>query len=314
MEVAFAQKKIANSIFTIAVILYNLILLERPLLYIVLSWPYKFTLNTLGHFYTRDTINKVYLRLSILFFYYYRGMASFSEQSDLSESKNGETSFPGGSSSSSSSTSLLDGTSDPANDEELEEPCLEVDKDIDAALRAKEDGNAFFRDKDYDGAITLYSQAIAHCPCDEGNKENMAVFLGNRAAAYFAIDEFVLVVEDCTVALENNPSYVKVIHRRMQALEKLERLDEALVDAKKIKELDPSWPKINPTVDRLEKENAEKMEKLKTEALGKLKDLGNTILGNFGMSLNDFQFKQDPATGSWSIGMGNSGGAGGGKP
>lgn len=47
---------------------------------------------------------------------------------------------------------------------------------------------------------------------------------------------------------------------------------------------------------------AEKLNKLKDEALGKLKDLGNTILGNFGMSLNDFKFAQDPATGSWSIG------------
>jgi len=44
------------------------------------------------------------------------------------------------------------------------------------------------------------------------------------------------------------------------------------------------------------------MEKLKNEAFGKLKELGNTILGNFGMSLNDFKTTQDPKTGSWSIG------------
>lgn len=40
---------------------------------------------------------------------------------------------------------------------------------------------------------------------------------------------------------------------------------------------------------------------MKDEALSKLKDLGNTILGNFGMSLNDFKVSQD-ANGSWSIG------------
>ena len=180
----------------------------------------------------------------------------------------------------------------PANDEEEEEEegeegSLEVAKDIALALKAKEDGNNYFRDKDYDGAITLYSQAVAHCPGDEANKENLAVFLGNRAAAYYAIDEFALVVDDCT-----------------QALEKLERLDEALADARKIQELDPSWPKIGATVSRLEAESAAKMEKLKDEALGKLKELGNSILGNFGMSLDDFKFQQDAATGSWSIGMG----------
>jgi len=71
-KIALAQNKITNSIFTITVILYNLILLERPLLYIVLSWPYKYTLNTLGHFYTRDTINKVYLRPSPIFVLFWR--------------------------------------------------------------------------------------------------------------------------------------------------------------------------------------------------------------------------------------------------
>ena len=34
---------------------------------------------------------------------------------------------------------------------------------------------------------------------------------------------------------------------------------------------------------------------------GKLKDLGNSILGNFGLSLNNFQTVQDPETGSYSI-------------
>jgi hypothetical protein len=48
------------------------------------------------------------------------------------------------------------------------------------------------------------------------------------------------------------------------------------------------------------------MEKLKTEAMGKLKDLGNTILGNFGMSLDNFKMVQDPATGSWSVSMNNN--------
>lgn len=55
--------------------------------------------------------------------------------------------------------------------------------------------------------------------------------------------------------------------------------------------------------NRLEKENEEKMTKLKDEALGKLKDLGNSILGNFGMSLDNFKMTQDPTSGGWNISM-----------
>ena len=37
------------------------------------------------------------------------------------------------------------------------------------------------------------------------------------------------------------------------------------------------------------------------EMLGKLKDLGNTLLGKFGMSLDNFKAVKDPQTGSYSI-------------
>ena len=44
-----------------------------------------------------------------------------------------------------------------------------------------------------------------------------------------------------------------------------------------------------------------KLEAQKEEMMGKLKDLGNSILGNFGMSLDNFKTVKDPATGSYSI-------------
>lgn len=35
--------------------------------------------------------------------------------------------------------------------------------------------------------------------------------------------------------------------------------------------------------------------------LGKLKDLGNSLLGRFGLSVDNFKADKDPQTGSYSI-------------
>lgn len=102
------------------------------------------------------------------------------------------------------------------------------EKDLSKALDAKEEGNNFFRNKEFDDALEAYSKAITFCPEDEENKENLATFYGNRSAAYFAVEEYELVVEDCTAALALKADYVKVIARRMLANEKLEKFEEAL--------------------------------------------------------------------------------------
>ncbi|GMI52509.1 hypothetical protein ScalyP_jg8818 [Parmales sp. scaly parma] len=52
---------------------------------------------------------------------------------------------------------------------------------------------------------------------------------------------------------------------------------------------------------RCEKLAKERMDKMKDETMGKLKELGNSFLGNFGLSLDNFQATQDPSTGGYSI-------------
>ncbi|GKV18145.1 hypothetical protein SLEP1_g28567 [Rubroshorea leprosula] len=108
-------------------------------------------------------------------------------------------------------------------------------------------------------------------------------------------------IKECTKALELNPSYIKALVRRGEAHEKLEHYEEAIVDMKKILELDPSNDQARKAICCLEPLAAEKREKMKEEMIAKMKELGNSVLGRFGMSVDNFKAVQDPNTGSYSI-------------
>ncbi|KAK4270284.1 hypothetical protein QN277_023338 [Acacia crassicarpa] len=70
---------------------------------------------------------------------------------------------------------------------------------------------------------------------------------------------------------------------------------------KKILEIAPSNDQARRTLRRLEPLAAEKREKMKEEMIGKLKAMGNSLLGRFGMSVDNFQAVKDPNIGSYSI-------------
>lgn len=80
----------------------------------------------------------------------------------------------------------------------------------------------------------------------------------------------------------------------MKLNEEKEEYDQALEDAKKIEELDPLYPGIHKKVKELDRLQKEKFEKMKTEVIGNLKNLGNMVLGKFGMSLDNFKMTQNP--------------------
>lgn len=82
-------------------------------------------------------------------------------------------------------------------------------------------------------------------------------------------------------------------------------LEEALKDYRRVLELDNGSTVASATaregVRRLEPVVRERQEKAKNEMLDQLKGLGNTILGKFGLSLDNFNLQQDPSTGSYSV-------------
>lgn len=136
-------------------------------------------------------------------------------------------------------------------------------------------------------------------PPSQANK--IAVYHCNRAACLLHLERNEEVIHDATIALMLKPGYTKAYTRRMSGYEKMDKLDDAISDAKAALVLEPRNAQIRSNVTRLQKLNEIKMEKLKEETMGKLKDLGNSILGNFGMSLDSFKAEKDPNTGSYSI-------------
>jgi len=166
------------------------------------------------------------------------------------------------------------------------------------AIAAKERGNTFFKAGDVDQAIECYTEAIDSAP--PGATE-LATFFANRAACYAKSGRHRWVAEDCTAALELQPDHVKALMRRAQAKETMEEPDAALADMKRVVELDPTVKAAAAAVPRLQAAADAKLEAQKEEMMGKLKDLGNTVLGKFGLSLDNFKADQDPNTGSYNI-------------
>ena len=74
----------------------------------------------------------------------------------------------------------------------------------------------------------------------------------------------------------------------------------ALDDAKASCEVDGTKEAIE-AVRRLEPIVKQRQEEQKEEMIGKLKDLGNMFLGNFGLSCDNFKMEQDPNTGGYSM-------------
>ena len=183
---------------------------------------------------------------------------------------------------------------------------LVVKRSAAAASDLKAKGNAAFKIGDFHAAAELYGDAIDHAVLgtdeeDPSWKYPLAVFHANRAACWMKIGDYEPAIDDCTTSIELDPTYVKAYMRRAQACEKMDDLTSAIEDVSKVCELQPSMRLAFAEKERLTALETEKNEKMKEEMMGKLKDLGNTVLGKFGMSLDNFQMKQDPETGSYSM-------------
>ncbi|EDV43452.1 uncharacterized protein Dana_GF16515 [Drosophila ananassae] len=221
------------------------------------------------------------------------------QQSQLSLSEENEHSAAGDG---------ADGTKNPIDAELSVEELRELEKDLspeqleankEQANKLKLEGNELFKNDQADGAVKVYTEALNVCPSD--NTRERAVLFGNRAAAKMKLEANKSAIDDCTKAIELWPEYLRALLRRAKLYEQDDKPDEALADYKKVSELDPGQREAREALVRLPPIINERNEKLKTEMMSNLKNLGNMILRPFGLSTQNFQMQQDPNTGSYSI-------------
>ncbi|KAI9635724.1 uncharacterized protein MKK02DRAFT_44423 [Dioszegia hungarica] len=127
------------------------------------------------------------------------------------------------------------------------------------------------------------------------------VCYGNLAAVYLAQEgKENECVEVCTEALKIDPMYLKGLQRRATANERLgtwSSLTSAQEDYTTLLPLLPisSRPALRRTLSTLPARIKQRQDTEKDEMLSKLKDLGNGLLGKFGLSTDMFKF--DPQEG-----------------
>ncbi|XP_015673096.1 protein unc-45 homolog B [Protobothrops mucrosquamatus] len=114
-------------------------------------------------------------------------------------------------------------------------------------VQLKEEGNKFFQGNDYDNAIKSYSGALKLAK----DPSLQAVLYRNRAACFLKKEKYAQVTSDATKAIDINPSDIKALYRRSQALEKLGKLDQAFKDVQRCATIEPRNQSFQEALRRL---------------------------------------------------------------
>ena len=204
----------------------------------------------------------------------------------------------------------------------------DVERARQRALEAKRIGNDLFARGDVRGASDAYARALTSLgdfdddddvgknaalndqiekPSrkEGGNDKELhaliAVTRANRAACRLKLGDFQGAKTDAERAIALDETYAKAYARRGAANEGLENYEGALEDFQKVQTLAPGDAGARAACARLTPIVEKKREEMKEEVMETMKSLGNSLLGNFGLSLDNFKAEKDPNTGSYSI-------------
>ncbi|PWN41962.1 hypothetical protein IE81DRAFT_291043 [Ceraceosorus guamensis] len=135
--------------------------------------------------------------------------------------------------------------------------------------------------------------------------KSRAVIYANLAACHLKLEDNAGAVKACNEALLDDPAYIKALHRRAQANETIgnwSSLSSALDDYKTLSQMHETPASLRATLrtklQTLPPRIEEVGKKEKEEMMQKLKGVGDSVLGWFGLSTDNFKITQQEGGGS----------------
>ncbi|VDP91494.1 unnamed protein product [Echinostoma caproni] len=100
----------------------------------------------------------------------------------------------------------------------------------------KDKGNELFKSGSYREAICIYNQALLETELDDDIR---CILHRNKAQAFLKLEDYENAVSAASEALRIHPTDAKALFRRAQAYERLNKLQQALEDSRKLIQLEP---------------------------------------------------------------------------
>ena len=201
---------------------------------------------------------------------------------------------------------------DSDNDEEEVEKEQKIElseqqkKDIEEKIiNERKNAGDLYKNKEYIQALNIYSLLLKDA-IRADLKEQCCILNCNKGICFNKLYEYDKALNSFKEALKYNKDYSKALCNKMLLLNKKEEYLEAYEDFKRLKTLDYNlWENYRNLEGELSYKAEIQKKKMTDEMLGKLKDVGNTILGKFGLSLNNFQMTPN-GQGGYSIQYNNN--------
>ena len=168
----------------------------------------------------------------------------------------------------------------------------------DKIISERKNAGELYKSGNYIQALNIYSLLLQDAK-KANLKEQLVILNCNKGICFNKLMEKEKALECFTQALKYNPTYSKALCNRM-LFSKGDYL-EALDDYNKLKEIDYNlWKNYSGMEYELQIKAENKKKEMTNEMLGKLKDIGNSLLGNFGISLDNFKMTPN-GQGGYSI-------------